>query len=203
MAGQLLELSANLLCMFLIHSAHKKTKTFRILLFFLFPSGLSLAGAPRRSAGDPPVMRFRISRKLPVLAKAGCLLWLLWLGYLLLERSSFPPRSSDEDDEEARHLAARRLSLEETGSDAQLARPLYVKPPPDGGAPGEWGQAARLNLSPDEKKQEEDSIERYAINIFVSDKISLHRHIQDHRMNECVRQTGSDSEGNIWLGPLR
>lgn len=137
-------------------------------------------------------MKFRISRKLPVLAKAGCLLWLLWLGYLLLERSTFLPDASVEDVEEARHLAARRLSLEGTGSDGQLARPLYVKLPPDGNAPGEWGRAARLNLSPDEKKQEEDSIERYAINIFVSDKISLHRHIQDHRMSECVRQTGSD-----------
>lgn len=134
-------------------------------------------------------MRFRISRKLPVLAKAGCLLWLLWLGYLLLERSSFPP---EEDEEESRRITARRLSLEETASDGQLARPLYVKPAPDGNAPGEWGRAAHLTLNPDEKKQEEDSVERYAINIFVSDKISLHRHIQDHRMNECVRQRGSE-----------
>lgn len=129
-------------------------------------------------------MRFRISRKLPVLAKAGCLLWLLWLGYLLLERSSFPPESSIEEDEKARHVVAGRMSLEEIGYEGQLARPLYVKPPPDTNAPGELGRAAHLNLSPEEKKQEEDSIERYAINIFLSDKISLHRHIQDHRMQE-------------------
>lgn len=129
-------------------------------------------------------MRFRISRKLPVLAKAGCLFWLLWLGYLLLERSSLPSDSSTEEDEEARHVVARRMSLDETGSEGQLARPLYVKPPPDANAPGELGRAAHLNLSRDEKKQEEDSIERYAINIFVSDKISLHRHIQDNRMKE-------------------
>ncbi|XP_003968875.1 polypeptide N-acetylgalactosaminyltransferase 4 [Takifugu rubripes] len=134
-------------------------------------------------------MRFRISRKLPVLAKAGCLLWLLWLGYLLLERSSFPPESSIEEDEKARHVVAQRMSLEEMGPEGQLARPLYVKPPPDTNAPGELGRAAHLNLSPDEKKQEEDSIERYAINIFVSDKISLHRHIQDHRMKECRSKT--------------
>lgn len=129
-------------------------------------------------------MRFRISRKLPVLAKAGCLLWLLWLGYLLLERSSFPPESSIEEDEKVRHVVAQRMSLEEMGYEGQLARPLYVKPPPDTNAPGELGRAAHLNLSPDEKKREEDSIERYAINIFLSDKISLHRHIQDHRMKE-------------------
>lgn len=74
--------------------------------------------------------------------------------------------------------------LEESGTDGLLARPVYVKPSPDNNAPGEWGRATHLNPSPEEKKQEEDAVERYAINIFVSDKISLHRHIQDHRMNE-------------------
>lgn len=131
-------------------------------------------------------MRGRFSRKLAVLAKAGCLLWLLWLGYLLLARSSFPSSSSslEEEDEEHHNVMARQLSLEESGIDGQLARPLYVKSAPDSNAPGEWGRASHLNLSPEEKKQEQDSIERYAINIFVSDKISLHRHIQDHRMGE-------------------
>lgn len=130
-------------------------------------------------------MRGRFSRKLALLAKAGCLLWLLWLGYLLLARSSFPSSSSlEEEDEERHNVMARQLSLEESGIDGQLARALYVKSPPDSNAPGEWGRASHLNLSPEEKKQEQDSIERYAINIFVSDKISLHRHIQDHRMGE-------------------
>lgn len=119
-----------------------------------------------------------------MLAKAGCLLWLLWLGYILLARSSFPTPSSIEEVEEDHNLVARKLTLEETGADGQLARPLYIKAAPDGNAPGEWGRAAHLNLSPEDKKQEQDSIERYAINIFVSDKISLHRHIQDHRMQE-------------------
>lgn len=90
-----------------------------------------------------------------------------------------------EDEVHGHH--GRPLSMEEIGADGQLARPLYGKPPPDTNAPGEWGRAAHLNLSPEEKKQEQDSIERYAINIFVSDKISLHRHIQDHRMNEWVK----------------
>lgn len=129
-------------------------------------------------------MRGRCSRKLGVLAKAFFLLWLLWLGYLLLARSSFPSSSSTGEDEGERSLLARQLSVEESGIEGQLARPLYIKPPADNNAPGEWGRAARLNLSPDERKQEQDSVERYAINIFVSDKISLHRHIMDHRMNE-------------------
>ncbi|XP_029920272.1 polypeptide N-acetylgalactosaminyltransferase 4 [Myripristis murdjan] len=130
-------------------------------------------------------MRGRCSRKLGVLAKAFFLLWLLWLGYLLLARSSFPSSSSTGEDEGERSLLARQFSVEENGIEGQLARPLYIKPPADNNAAGEWGRAARLNLSPDERKQEQDSVERYAINIFVSDKISLHRHIMDHRMNEC------------------
>lgn len=130
-------------------------------------------------------MRGRFSRKLRMLAKAGCLLWLLWLGYILLANTSFPSSSSLEEEEENR--AERQLSLEESSADGQLARPINIKPPPNSNAPGEWGQATHLNLSPDWKKQEQESIERYAINIFVSDKISLHRHIQDHRMNEWVQ----------------
>lgn len=130
------------------------------------------------------IMRGRCSRKLGVLAKAGFLLWLLWLGYLLLERSSFPSSSSGQEEDEEHSILARQLSVEESGMDGQLARPLYAKPAPDTNAPGEWGRATHLNLSPDEKKQEQETVERYAINIFVSDKISLHRHIQDNRMNE-------------------
>lgn len=147
---------------------------------------MSCRAASRRAFLGLSVMRGRFSRKLALLAKAGCLLWLLWLGYLLLARSSFPSSSSslEEEDEEHRNVMARQLSLEESGIDGQLARALYVKSPPDSNAPGEWGRASHLNLSPEEKKQEQDSIERYAINIFVSDKISLHRHIQDHRMAE-------------------
>lgn len=81
-------------------------------------------------------------------------------------------------------MQARQLSIEESGLDGQLARPLYVRLSPDNNAPGEWGRATHLNLSPEEKKQEEEAVEHYAINIYISDKISLHRHIQDYRMNE-------------------
>ena len=70
------------------------------------------------------------------------------------------------------------------GGAGQLTRPVYVKGPADSNGRGEWGKATRLNLGPEEKKLEEDSVERYAINIYVSDKISLHRHIQDNRMYE-------------------
>lgn len=69
------------------------------------------------------------------------------------------------------------------------SRPLYEKPPADALALGEWGRASRLQLSPAEQKQQEELLERYAINIYLSDRISLHRHIQDNRMPECRSKT--------------
>uniref|UniRef100_A0A8C6ZIM5 Polypeptide N-acetylgalactosaminyltransferase n=1 Tax=Nothoprocta perdicaria TaxID=30464 RepID=A0A8C6ZIM5_NOTPE len=66
-----------------------------------------------------------------------------------------------------------------------LARPVYEKPPADPRAPGEWGKAARLPLSGRERKREEELLESYAINVHLSDRISLHRHIEDNRMAAC------------------
>lgn len=128
-------------------------------------------------------MRGRFSRKLAVLAKAGCLFWLLWLAYLLLEHAGVPAAAHQDEEGEGRGLKARHQGQEDH-PDRDLARPVYLKPEADSSAPGEWGRAAHLALSPDEKKLEQESVERYAINIFVSDKISLHRHIQDNRMSE-------------------
>ncbi|XP_018425779.1 PREDICTED: polypeptide N-acetylgalactosaminyltransferase 4-like [Nanorana parkeri] len=70
-----------------------------------------------------------------------------------------------------------------------LSRPVYIKPLPNPNFPGEWGKAAHLSLSPEEKKMQEESIEKYAINIYLSDQISLHRHVQDNRMHECRSKT--------------
>lgn len=130
-------------------------------------------------------MRVRWSRKLGFLAKTFFLLWVLWLGYILLARSTASSTGADGgEDRGDRNLLVRHFSPVEEQGGEQLARPVYVKAPADANAHGEWGKATRLNLSPEERKQEEDSVERYAINIFVSDKISLHRHIQDNRMKE-------------------
>ncbi|KAK0144724.1 Polypeptide N-acetylgalactosaminyltransferase 4 [Merluccius polli] len=134
-------------------------------------------------------MRGRCSRKLGLLPKAFFLVWLLWLAYLIMARSSSSSSSSSslprdgEYDGVDRKRPARQL--EDLGEEGQLARPVYVKPPADANAPGEWGVAARFTLGPEEKKLEQDSVERYAINIYASDKISLHRHIRDNRMADC------------------
>ncbi|KAL4629876.1 polypeptide N-acetylgalactosaminyltransferase 4-like [Arapaima gigas] len=127
-------------------------------------------------------MRIRCSRRLVLLARAGLLLLVVWLAYMLLASSS--NSQALRDDGKGHILLERAADLMEEDLEL-LTRPVYVKPPPDPSSQGEWGMATRLTLSPEEKKQEEDSVERYAINIYISDKISLHRHIKDNRMHEC------------------
>ncbi|XP_061616079.1 polypeptide N-acetylgalactosaminyltransferase 4 isoform X2 [Phyllopteryx taeniolatus] len=127
-------------------------------------------------------MRGRCSRKLGVLAKLFFLLWVLWLGYILLVLSPSPSSSASSRD--TLEPEPRKRDVSEP-ADGKPAAPVYAKPPADDDAPGEWGRAANPDLSPEEKTQAQDSVERYAINIFVSDKISLHRHIKDSRMPAC------------------
>lgn len=64
--------------------------------------------------------------------------------------------------------------------DAELLRkPVYAKPALDPGALGELGRAVRLELSPAEKQLQEESIRRHQINIYLSDRISLHRRLPE------------------------
>ncbi|KAI7798552.1 polypeptide N-acetylgalactosaminyltransferase 4 [Triplophysa rosa] len=127
-------------------------------------------------------MKIRWSRKVALLAKVCFLFSLLWLFYLLIAPT---PTSSLTDSDGGRDIFVRNLPSLTVGDSSSLLRPVNEKPAPDPNAPGEYGRATRLTLSADEKKEEEASIERYAINIFISDKISLNRHIQDNRMHEC------------------
>ncbi|XP_005999791.1 polypeptide N-acetylgalactosaminyltransferase 4 [Latimeria chalumnae] len=132
-------------------------------------------------------MRIRFTKTCAWIGKSCLLICVLWIAYVVLELSvSTAGRFSSLRD--SRKILERHFSsVEERPED--LARPVYEKPAPDPNSPGEWGKAARLELSAEQKKQEEESIERYAINIFLSDKISLHRHIQDNRMFECKSKT--------------
>lgn len=63
-----------------------------------------------------------------------------------------------------------------------LRRPVYEKPALDVDALGELGKAVRLELTGEEKRKEEESLQKHQINIYVSDKISLHRRL-DERWN--------------------
>ncbi|XP_028819918.1 polypeptide N-acetylgalactosaminyltransferase 4 [Denticeps clupeoides] len=128
-------------------------------------------------------MRVRLSRKLGLLARTSFFLLLVWLAYVFLARS--PPPSSSPPRGGGGDAAVLEVRPRDEEDDERLQQAVHAKPPPDSDAPGEWGKATRLTLTEEEKKQQEDSVERYAINIFASDKISLHRHIQDNRMHEC------------------
>lgn len=59
----------------------------------------------------------------------------------------------------------------------QLKKPVYEKPPLDLNAPGEMGRAVTLNLNEEEKRKEEKSINEHYINIYVSNKVPLHRRL--------------------------
>ena len=59
-----------------------------------------------------------------------------------------------------------------------LSRPSNLDP----NGLGEGGTAVHLpNLSPEDKKELDQSVETYAVNQFVSEKISLHRTLGDGR----------------------
>ncbi|XP_074432523.1 polypeptide N-acetylgalactosaminyltransferase 12 [Larus michahellis] len=65
-------------------------------------------------------------------------------------------------------------------ADSELLRkPVYAKPAPEPGSLGELGRAVRLELSPAEKRRQEESIRRHQINIYLSDRISLHRRLPE------------------------
>lgn len=115
--------------------------------------------------------------------KSCLLLALLTLAYILVEFSVSTLYASPGANS-ARELGPRRLPDTETREE-DLSQPFYIKPPADSRALGEWGRASKLQLNEGELKQQEELIERYAINIYLSDRISLHRHIEDKRMYEC------------------
>uniref|UniRef100_A0A8D0EUM7 Polypeptide N-acetylgalactosaminyltransferase 12 n=1 Tax=Strix occidentalis caurina TaxID=311401 RepID=A0A8D0EUM7_STROC len=60
-----------------------------------------------------------------------------------------------------------------------LRKPVYTKPALDPGALGELGRAVRLELSPAEKRLQEESVRQHQINTYLSDRISLHRRLPD------------------------
>ncbi|XP_030407490.1 polypeptide N-acetylgalactosaminyltransferase 12 [Gopherus flavomarginatus] len=73
----------------------------------------------------------------------------------------------------------------------RLRRPVYEKPPLEPGALGELGQAVRLELSPAEKNRQEESIRHHQINIYLSDRISLHRRLPE-RWNPLCKEKKYD-----------
>lgn len=99
-----------------------------------------------------------------------CLLGVTFVGYLV-----FPGHSPSDVGATGR----RGVPVEPQTDDGDLRRPVYEKPPLDWDAPGEMGRAVRLTLSKEEKQEEEESLQKHQINIYISDKVSLHRRLPE------------------------
>lgn len=100
-----------------------------------------------------------------------CLLGVTFVGYLMFSGSSDVGAS----DRRGRETPGGR----ETSGGGDPRRPVYEKPPLDWNGPGEMGRAVRLSLTEEEKKEEEESLQKHQINIFISDKVSLHRRLPE------------------------
>lgn len=103
-----------------------------------------------------------------------CVAGVTFATYLLFFRHEPAPPS-----ENGRRLVHREQGQLLPAASEQLRKPVYEKPPLDPNALGELGRAVHLNLQGDEKLQEEESINKHQINIYVSDKLSLHRRLPE------------------------
>lgn len=101
--------------------------------------------------------------------------------YLLFFRHEPAPASDEGRRQIPREQLVQQLLQEQLllPDSEPLGRPVYEKPPLAANAPGELGRALHLNLQGDEKLQEEESIKKHQINIYVSDRVSLHRRLPE------------------------
>lgn len=93
------------------------------------------------------------------------------VGYLVFHRNT----QSDVGLAKIREVPVEHKNVDEEF----LKRPVYEKPALDVNALGEMGRAVKLDLSGEEKREEEDSIKKHQINTYVSDRISLHRRLAE------------------------
>ncbi|XP_051728156.1 polypeptide N-acetylgalactosaminyltransferase 12 [Ctenopharyngodon idella] len=106
------------------------------------------------------------------------------VGYLVFHRNT----QSDVG------VASRREVPVEQGKNLDedfLKKPVYEKPPLDVNALGEMGRAVKLDLTEEEKREEEESIKKHQINTYLSDRISLHRRLPE-RWNPLCRNLKYD-----------
>ncbi|XP_034357474.1 polypeptide N-acetylgalactosaminyltransferase 12 [Arvicanthis niloticus] len=71
--------------------------------------------------------------------------------------------------------------------------PVLPRPPLPADALGAQGEAVRLQLQGEELRLQEESIQRHQINIYLSDRISLHRRLPE-RWNPLCREVKYDYE---------
>ncbi|XP_069814303.1 polypeptide N-acetylgalactosaminyltransferase 12-like [Dendropsophus ebraccatus] len=126
----------------------------------------------------------RRRRSLCLLAAVACV---LFFGFLLFSKDAENSNMQNSEGLKVEeHHVDREVHFEQKELDyEQLKRPVYEKPPLDLHALGEFGRAVRLNLQGEEKKLEEESINKHQINIYLSDKISLHRRLEERWNPMC------------------
>lgn len=106
---------------------------------------------------------------------------ILLFGFLLLSKGVDDASSQNSEGHELeKHVMPREeAAIQNELSDEQLKRPVYEKPLLNSNALGEFGRAVNLNLDGDEKNLEEESINKHQINIYLSERISLHRRLAE------------------------
>ncbi|XP_039255294.2 polypeptide N-acetylgalactosaminyltransferase 4-like [Styela clava] len=72
-----------------------------------------------------------------------------------------------------------------------MQKPVLGRPKNDPKTLGQGGHAVRL-MEPGEREKQEESIQIYAVNQYVSEKISLHRKIKDTRHEQCISRPPFD-----------
>ncbi|KAG9469260.1 hypothetical protein GDO78_020931 [Eleutherodactylus coqui] len=133
---------------------------------------------------------YRRRKGLCFLAAVACMLIFSYMLLIKEEEDGNTQKSENlraEEHHERREAAVNQNELDYE----QLKRPVYEKPPVDLHALGEFGRPVKLNLQGEEKRLEEESINKHQINIYVSDKISLHRCL-DERWNPMCKTVRYD-----------
>ncbi|XP_014034012.2 polypeptide N-acetylgalactosaminyltransferase 12 isoform X1 [Salmo salar] len=109
-----------------------------------------------------------------------CLFGASIVGYFILNRHNNPGDIAG--------TSRREVPTEQDIANEMLKKPVYDKPPLDLNALGEMGRAVKLNLVGEEKKKEEESINKHQINTYVSDLVSLHRSLPERWNPLCKDQ---------------
>nr|XP_046181389.1 polypeptide N-acetylgalactosaminyltransferase 12-like isoform X2 [Oncorhynchus gorbuscha] len=109
-----------------------------------------------------------------------CLFGASIVGYFILNRHNNPGDIAG--------TSRREVPTEQDIANEMLKKPVYDKPQLDLNALGEMGRAVKLNLVGEEKKKEEESINKHQINTYVSDLVSLHRSLPERWNPLCKDQ---------------
>ncbi|XP_053349196.1 polypeptide N-acetylgalactosaminyltransferase 12 [Clarias gariepinus] len=117
-----------------------------------------------------------LSAKMALCGRRGRPKLLLFLVCASLLGYFFFHRGSDMSRANRRGVS---LDLSPEHDTELLRRPVYEKPPLDPSALGELGVAVKLELTGEEKRKEEESVEKHQINTYLSDRISLHRRLPE------------------------